>query len=85
MALLLDKLYLNKEYSRVYVNIDVVNVHQGNTAEVFLSYWRDSSKKEKLWGDVVTVPFNKSSNVNLYTQIYNALKNNNTFIASTNA
>lgn len=80
MALILDKLYLNKEYSDVYVNIDVVNVHDGNTAEVFLSYWKDSTKKEKIWGDTITIEFDKASNVNLYTQIYQGLKQNNRFI-----
>lgn len=82
MAILLKKLYLNREYDDVYVNIDVVNVHDGDAAEVFLSYWKDASKSEKIYGDVVSVPFDRKSDDNLYTQVYNHLKQNAGFLNS---
>ena len=80
MALLLKKLYLNKEYSDVYVNLDVINVYDGNKAEVFISYWENAEKKNKIYGEHFTINFDRKSEVNLYTQVYQQLKNRIGFI-----
>lgn len=75
MALLVKKVYLNKEHENVYVDFDVININSSGTqAEVFLNYWEDSSKSLKLYGCPYTVSFDKKSSLNAYTQCYNELK-----------
>jgi hypothetical protein len=74
MALKLKQFFLQKEYNDVYVNIDVADVHDGNQARVFLSYWKDELQTEKIYGDYYDVPFDKKSSKNLYTQCYEQLK-----------
>ena len=75
MALLLKKFFLRKEYDDVYVDIDVLNINtQGTKSEVFLNYWLDSEKKEKIYGDHYQLDFDKKSDLNAYTQAYNELK-----------
>ncbi len=75
MALLFKKLYLNKEYENVYVDFDVVNINSSGTrVEAFLNYWQDSTKQLKIHGASYSLPFDKTSTDNAYTQCYKELK-----------
>lgn len=75
MALKLKTLFLQKEYSDVYVNIDTIAIHdKGTTATVFLHYWVDNTQKEKIYGDFYDIDFDKTSINNAYTQAYEGLK-----------